>query len=115
MLWGNLTGVAMMSQGCRRCNGIGSSWTLDLRHFGVSEVGLDQRLQQREAYMVVGLLRDLRPRGRWRRDSGVAASAHRIDKSVTLREVNGLGASGVTILGRGVLCEVAWHCLALLD
>ncbi|KAJ1197168.1 hypothetical protein NDU88_001030 [Pleurodeles waltl] len=48
--------VAMTSQGHRRCNGIGSSRTLDLRHSSVSVAGSDQRLQQCEAYRVVGLL-----------------------------------------------------------
>ncbi|KAJ1150498.1 hypothetical protein NDU88_003289 [Pleurodeles waltl] len=52
-----------------------TSQTLDLRHSGVSEVRQDQRLQRREGYRVVGLLRVLRPRVRWRRGSGVVASA----------------------------------------
>ncbi|KAJ1124058.1 hypothetical protein NDU88_002522 [Pleurodeles waltl] len=70
--------VAMMSQGCRHCDGVGSSWKSGFRHSGVSEVGQDQRLQRHGAYRVVGLLRSPRPQGKWCHRSGEAVSAHRV-------------------------------------
>ncbi|KAJ1100290.1 hypothetical protein NDU88_005376 [Pleurodeles waltl] len=89
-------GVTMTSQGHRRCNGIGSSPTLDLSHSSLSKLRQDQRLRRPEAYRVVGLLRGSRPRGRWRCGSGVAASAHRV-VGFTLSKVHGLGASDVAV------------------
>ncbi|KAJ1176683.1 hypothetical protein NDU88_001951 [Pleurodeles waltl] len=70
-----------MSQGYRRCDGIGSLQTLDLRHSSVSKVEWDQWLRQREAYRVVGLLQCPGPRaggiGLFR-GSGICSQGHRI-------------------------------------
>ncbi|KAJ1182398.1 hypothetical protein NDU88_007588 [Pleurodeles waltl] len=70
-----------MSHGRRHCDVIRSSWRLDLRHSGVSGCN--------EAYRVIGLLRG--PRHQWRHDSGVAASAPRVDGFVAHSEVHTLG------------------------